>query len=228
MASVCFQKLDDKQMALILTKFENKTPPLWLMFACNELRIFGEFTMLTNLIRDLPSDLTGLLTKIIKRINAEFKGEIVRKVLCAIEVSELGVPESDTIKLFSEFKDANEDEGITNLLWSQIMRNLKPFLMCSQFYKTQLIRFTHKCLSDVVRGLYLDNSDDTHTENYYHTKLIDYYKDICKYRKFSCQQICFHYKQLEDRVNLAKYLRSRDAYFHMNAVVRTLVFQVKN
>ena len=222
------QKLDDKQMALMLTKFENKTPPLWLKFACNELRIFGEFTTLTNLIRDLPNDLTGLITNIIKRIDGEFKGEIVRKVLCAIEASELGIPESDTIRLFSEFKDANQDEEINNLLWSQIMRNLRPFLAHTQFYKTQLLCFTHRCLSDVVRGLYLDNSDETHTEKYYHLKLIDYYKDVCKYRKFSGQQICYHYRKLGDNASLAKFLRSKDAYFHVNAVMRTLLFQVSS
>ena len=75
------KKLDENQMNLLLSKFEsNQMPPLWLNFACNELRIFGEFTMVTKLIGELPSDLKGLLKKVINRINGEFKKDIIYKV----------------------------------------------------------------------------------------------------------------------------------------------------
>ena len=74
------KKFDDKQMEILMSKGKNKFSPLWLSLACNELRIFGEFTTVTKMIEDLPEDLDGLVSSIIKRIDSEASNNSIREV----------------------------------------------------------------------------------------------------------------------------------------------------
>ena len=67
-------------MELILSKPETIRIPLWLTFACNELRVFGEFSMVTDKIKQMPHDLDDLIKYIIKRINSEFNDDLIVEV----------------------------------------------------------------------------------------------------------------------------------------------------
>lgn len=64
----------------MLKKSDAALLPLWLSFACNELRIFGEFTTLTKRIEQLPDNLDALIKFIINRINTDFEGDVVIEV----------------------------------------------------------------------------------------------------------------------------------------------------
>ena len=63
--------MDDYQLKLLIDKPTSTRLPLWLSFACNELRIFGEFTQINNKIKDLPNDLYELIKNVLNRINTE-------------------------------------------------------------------------------------------------------------------------------------------------------------
>ncbi len=74
------QKLDEKQMNLIMAKAESNNDslsPLWLSYTCHEMRVFGEFATITNKIENLPIDLTELVIQILRRVNADFKDNVV-------------------------------------------------------------------------------------------------------------------------------------------------------
>jgi hypothetical protein len=67
-------------MKLILSKSETSRMPLWLSFSCNELKIFGEFTTITDKIAKLPDNLVDLIKQIINRVNSEFEDDIILEV----------------------------------------------------------------------------------------------------------------------------------------------------
>jgi hypothetical protein len=60
----------------------NSLSPLWLSYVCNEMRIFGEFSTITKKIESSPIDLTELIIQIMRRVNADFKDNLVIDVLC--------------------------------------------------------------------------------------------------------------------------------------------------
>ena len=66
--------------------------PLWLSFACNELRVFGEFTTVTKKIQEFPEEFDNLIAHVIQRINSEIKNNLVDETLCLLHVSEFGLP----------------------------------------------------------------------------------------------------------------------------------------
>ena len=50
------KRLDNKQMDLLLSK-EASANPLWLSIACEELRVFGLFSKVTEMIKGLADGL---------------------------------------------------------------------------------------------------------------------------------------------------------------------------
>lgn len=64
----------------MLKKSNEGFSPLWLNFACHELKIFGEFTTLNKKIENLPNDLYGIIADILERVNKEFGNNLVKKV----------------------------------------------------------------------------------------------------------------------------------------------------
>jgi hypothetical protein len=54
--------------------------PFWLSFACNELRIFGEFATLTKKIELMPRVENDLIRDVLTRINFELKDELIYEV----------------------------------------------------------------------------------------------------------------------------------------------------
>lgn len=50
------KKLDDKQRGILLAKKASENS-LWLKIACEEMRVFGEFMVIENLIKQLPDSL---------------------------------------------------------------------------------------------------------------------------------------------------------------------------
>jgi hypothetical protein len=65
---------------LILKKKNDAVTPLWLNFACFELRVFGDHSTLSRKIEELPDTVTGLLSHIFTRLNKEFGDDLVKKV----------------------------------------------------------------------------------------------------------------------------------------------------
>lgn len=63
-----------------MNKTKDNFLPLWLSLACNELRIFGEFTTISQKIEQLPVDLNDLISQIISRINSEFSNNSIKDV----------------------------------------------------------------------------------------------------------------------------------------------------
>lgn len=67
-------------MEMLLSKSKDNYSPLWLILACNELRIFGEFTTVTKKIEQLPENLNDLISMIITRIDFEFANSSIKDV----------------------------------------------------------------------------------------------------------------------------------------------------
>jgi hypothetical protein len=59
---------------------EEQRVPLWLNLACNELRVFGDFRMLDDKIKELPPNINDLFKYILNRINSEYENNIIIEV----------------------------------------------------------------------------------------------------------------------------------------------------
>jgi hypothetical protein len=75
--------------------------PLWLSVACEELRVFGDFRRLDEKIEDLSPELIGLLEQVLQRTVKDNGGNLVIATLCLIQVSKLGLLETELLELLA-------------------------------------------------------------------------------------------------------------------------------
>ena len=134
-------------MSLILNKQDLSFSPLWLSLACNELKVFGEFTTVSMKIEKFPNDIDGLILNIIKRIDLEFPNDLANEILCLISCSQIGLPESELSLLL---KQINENSELNRLQWAHMLRSLNPFFKLINQSNIQIISFVHKRLNKVM------------------------------------------------------------------------------
>lgn len=63
-----------------LTAHNGASIPLWLAIACEELRVYGDFSTLTKKIKSIPGTLEGLLSAILDRLLKEDDTNCLHKV----------------------------------------------------------------------------------------------------------------------------------------------------
>ena len=73
------QRLDSEQLDH-LTMHSGAARPLWLAIACEELRLFGDFSTLTREIASLPPQLERLLARVLQRLLCEDDTDLMRPV----------------------------------------------------------------------------------------------------------------------------------------------------
>lgn len=158
------KKLTEKQMDMLLSKADAVKPP-YLKVACEELRVFPSFELITSRIANLPDTIPELFMQFLERLEADHDHKLVKDTLCLIESSMYGLLESELLELH---KPADKERLPVNT-WAKLYRNLSPYLMNSGDENEGLLEFFHQQLSIAVQTRYLD--DDALS---YYQQLADY------------------------------------------------------
>jgi hypothetical protein len=213
-----------------MNKILEKNPsfsPLWLTLACNELKVFGEFTTVTLKIEMLSPELDGLILNIIKRIDSDISNDLIRELFCLLSASQSGLPENEIALLL---KQPTENSNINRLESAHILRTLKTFLRIINHQNIQLISFIHMRLKKLVENLFYENTQEKTLKH--HQKLIQYFQFKSKYRRFAIHQCVFHYEFI-NKINSNAYLKdfvallhTREAYIHLEVYQRSRIFDV--
>ncbi|XP_071494027.1 telomerase protein component 1-like [Diadema antillarum] len=220
------KKLDDEQMANLLSK-ESSQNPLWLSVACEELRVFGLFSKVTDKINKLADGLLNLLAQVFDRFEEENGGNLLVATLCLLECSNTGLLETELLTILgdedhlmpkkffhgSEKKDKREkkesDIGpLSAHKWSRVFRGLKPFLRPFGESGEGRLDFYHRSLSKAVRRKYFKTTlgaDDDKQYNWWHTKLADYFQRTTAIER-KCEEYPFHLSVINDEKRLADFL----------------------
>jgi nephrocystin-3 len=93
--------LDDLQMQSLLSKTASENP-LWLSIACEELRVFGDYRMVTDKINKLADGLFELLEQVLERFEAESGGHLLVATLSLLECSAHGLLEQELLSLLGD------------------------------------------------------------------------------------------------------------------------------
>eukprot|EP01129_Flabellula_baltica_P004954 TRINITY_DN1762_c0_g1_i2.p1 TRINITY_DN1762_c0_g1~~TRINITY_DN1762_c0_g1_i2.p1 ORF type:complete len:1949 (-),score=386.28 TRINITY_DN1762_c0_g1_i2:5-5851(-) len=152
------KRLSHEQTEILLEK-EDSTKPLFLIVACEELRLFGKFEELTNKVRQLSSTLTGLLDQVLQRLENEHGAKLVKDTLCLLECSKYGLLENEIIDLLS----------LTSTKWGGLNLSLELFLR--RIGTEGQFDFFHRQIAKAVQRRYLSESVETH----YHNVLTEYF-----------------------------------------------------
>ena len=144
--------LNKKQMEMLLSKAD-AVKPLYLKVACEELRVFPSFELISSRIAKLPDTIAELFMQFLERLEADHDPKLVKDTLCLIESSMYGLLESELLELLKPV----DKERLPVNTWAKLYRNLSPYLMNAGDENEGLLEFFHLQLSLAVKTRYLKN-----------------------------------------------------------------------
>lgn len=141
------KKLDDDQLHLLLAKevakysvkklkAQDASKPLFLIVACEELRVFGVFEKVSERIREMAGTVSALFEEVLRRIESEYDDrtlpiDALSFLACSrgiIDVNYLlmrlgGLLETEMLHLLSA-----DNDPLPQLKWARLYRSLKNYL----------------------------------------------------------------------------------------------------
>ncbi|PAA78573.1 hypothetical protein BOX15_Mlig012051g3 [Macrostomum lignano] len=154
------KRLDAAQLTSLLGK-ASATNPLWLTQACEELRVFGDYAALSQMIANFPDDTHELLKTIGARILKDDKPDgLVATLLSLVSVSRVGLWEKHARRLLhfasngQETKDESENDEVPLAEYLRLRRETKAFLR-SIARESTCLTFQHRASRAAVQELLL-------------------------------------------------------------------------
>jgi GTPase involved in cell partitioning and DNA repair len=83
------KKLEEQQTQILLNK-KDAVNPLYLVIACEELRIFGIYEKLTEKVRQIADTTPALIEQVLERLETEHGRDLVKKSLSLIQCARNG------------------------------------------------------------------------------------------------------------------------------------------
>lgn len=152
------KKLDERPMndqMRVLLKKADAVSPLYLILACEELRMFGVFEQLSERIKALSAVLSRLMEEILHRLEIDHGRALVSTALGCMASARGGLRESELLVLLRRRDHA--EEALPRAIWTRFLRAIQPFLRpvarkgdveapLSFFYHQMHLAVTHKYL----------------------------------------------------------------------------------
>ncbi|PVD28330.1 hypothetical protein C0Q70_10917 [Pomacea canaliculata] len=180
------KKLDLTQLQTLvdISKVNN---PQWMMWMCEELRIFGDFRMMDKKLSEMPDTMEDFLQLLLKRLLYEDDTGCIKKTLCLTACSQRGLPSDHILQILGEINDKRE---CPQLHWAQARRILKPYIRTIQdsTHAEEFITFNHETMWKAVRRSFLEQEETTQ----WHKQLADFYEFWCKKEELRTNDLPFH------------------------------------
>ncbi|XP_025098008.1 TPR repeat-containing protein DDB_G0287407-like [Pomacea canaliculata] len=196
------KKLDLTQLQTLvdISKVNN---PQWMMWMCEELRIFGDFRMMDKKLSEMPDTMEDFLQLLLKRLLYEDDTGCIKKTLCLTACSQRGLPSDHILQILGEINDKRE---CPQLHWAQARRILKPYIRTIQdsTHAEEFITFNHETMWKAVRRSFLEQEETTQ----WHKQLADFYEFWCKKEELRTNDLPFHLLKAGLRKRLVQFLRT--------------------
>jgi len=167
------KKLDEtpsnNQMRALSRKIDSGKP-LFLVLACEELRIFGSYEQLNNRISKLAGNLNKLFEEILIRLDNDF-GPVVKHLFSLIACSREGLLETEAIALLG--KKTPMPWAAWSKLFGAVQHLLRPIVDSGN----GMMSFFHEQLTQAISKRYLGKPDGPEQVNI-HKAIATYFSDL--------------------------------------------------
>jgi len=160
------KKLDERpmnnQMKELLKKADAGNP-LYLMIACEELRVFGIYEQISDRIKRMSPQIPRLLEEVLKRLESDHGQEVIQNICSLLVTSRGGFLEHELISMVP----------VEGYRWAALMRSLSPFLKPTG--DSGEISFFHDSFKEATRKRYFLTKK---SENKIHSMIADYFMNV--------------------------------------------------
>ncbi|CAF0883848.1 unnamed protein product [Adineta steineri] len=206
--------LEPEQKSLILNN-KGSEHPLYLSYLCENLRQFGDYSLVTKRLKTYPQTIDELLDVLLNEVSATIANQtLVDAFFKLLIAANVGILESDLVQMLEHYLNMNIDDEknriiIDRMTWSTIQRYLKLFLDTAWIDGHQLIIFRHSTLQKKLRKRYFE--ENTNDLISIHKFLANFYLKNSTIKDFSTRRVPYHYEQAQMIKELVTFLRSLDS-----------------
>lgn len=176
----------NNQMKLLVSKKEANVP-LYLRLACEELRVYGLFSKITQKLKTLPQTVPTLLQEVLGRIESDLGKDLVSTAMSllvsardGLEAGELhdllslhGILGADRPKVMEIVNiQMTPEQRLPSAVFAHLQRALQEFLNPTETWNTRL-SLAHKDIETAVRQRYLKGGHEE--ELFLHRLLAGYF-----------------------------------------------------
>ncbi|UJR37210.1 hypothetical protein I4U23_029919 [Adineta vaga] len=174
--------------------------PLYLAYLCENLRQFGDYSLITKRLKGYPQTTEELIDVLLDEVSVTIGNQ---PVLDAV----------DMVTMLERYMNNNVDEtkrvNVDRMMWSTIRRHLKSFLDTSWIDGHQLITFRHSTLLQKLHKRYFEDKNDELRS--IHKFLAEFFLKDPSIKDYSRRRVPYHYEQAHMIKELIAYLRSLES-----------------
>ena len=155
--------LDNEQLESLISK-QSSSSFYWLSLACEELRIFGHFSLLTDKILNLPDDLVELQCLILRRLETDLENRswLLVATLCLLFTSRTGLLEDELMEILAEppnilplhLRDERFPDRLALKKWKEIQRVIRPFVKYNGDTAENRLNIYHSSFKEAIKKIY--------------------------------------------------------------------------
>ncbi|CAF3865964.1 unnamed protein product [Rotaria magnacalcarata] len=210
---------------------------LYLSYVCEDLRQFGDYSLVTKRLAKYPESIEDLLNLLLNEVYAVVDSKpLLDAFFKLLIISNVGILEADIVNMLQQYMNKtggeNDKTPIDRMVWSTLRRQLKTFLDTTWIYGHQLIIYRHASLEQILqKRCFKDNTDELRSM---HSFMADFYLRSQTIKDFSVRRVPYHYEKANMYSELIKYLRSsqsrgvdrldRQAYLRRRRCTKLLPF----
>lgn len=167
------KKLDEapgnNQMRVLLRKPESHKP-LYLVLACEELRLFGVYEQLSNRIKSLGGTVPKLFDELLHRLESDHDKETLKLTLSLLVAARAGLLENELLTILA--REKKKEVELPRAMWAPIFAALQPFFRPVGPSGEDALSFFHGQMEFSVRKRYLSARNN---EQRIHKQLAHYF-----------------------------------------------------
>ncbi|CAF0915376.1 unnamed protein product [Rotaria sordida] len=208
-----FMTLEPEQISLLLNN-KGCEHALYLSSICENLRQFGDYSLVTSRLTTYPQTIEELLHVLLNEVYTIINNQsLLDAFFKLLIISNVGILESDIVSMLQHFMNKTTDENnqilVNRMTWSTIQRHLKTFLDTTWMDGHQLVIYRHASLEQILQKRCLkENTDEIRSLNSF---MADFYLKHSTIKDFSSRRIPYHYEQGHMYKELVTYLRSSES-----------------
>ncbi|UJR29657.1 hypothetical protein I4U23_017205 [Adineta vaga] len=210
-----FNKILETEQKSLLVDNKGGEHPIYLSYVCENLRQFGDYSLVTKRIKTYPSTLDDLLHFLLDEsyeiIDNRSLTDTFFKLLL---ISDIGLVESDIVQILEHYLNRNLDENnrinVNLMTWAILRRYIKIFLDTTWIMGSIYIIFRDSSIEKLLRKRCL--KEDQNEICNLHAFMAEFYRKYSSIKDIGTSRVLYHYEQGHLYQELITYLHSLEGF----------------
>ncbi|CAF3689165.1 unnamed protein product [Adineta steineri] len=204
-----FNKILESEQKSLLVDNKGGENFIFLSYVCENLRQFGDYSLVTKRLKTYPSTLDDLLNFLLDEAyeiidNRPLTDAFFKLLL----ISDIGLIESDMVNILQHYLNRNID--VNQMIWAILRRHVKIFLDTTWITGSQYIIFRDSSIEKLLRQRCL--KDDANEIRTLHAFMAEFYRKYSSTKNYATSRVLYHYEQGHMYQELVSYLHSPEGF----------------